>query len=301
MTGRQGEWPRRVGWGVPESWGLPERRGWYYPEWSELGQVQAKSWCGTDVIDGLVDAIEMHIANTWWSRQRPLVIGTCPWLTDFAVAQALSRLSCCLVIGKPERSDEDAVQHLMGRGRPVPKGQLEDLNLLAMPTEDGAQPVGIVADADYLTEEERAPHDIDLGPIRVTGWRGRDRRSMPMLHAKVMVFAYSGEFPDAGPLGDDWFGVIPTSVWWGSANLTYGSRKHLEFATWSNDPLLTRSAWRFVTDVIAMSETLTDATSDVPTPQLVEATDPYAGWEPDEDALLAIREAYADDEDEATK
>src|SRR5215208_4283717 len=87
MTGRQGEWPRRVGWGVPESWGVPERRGWYYPEWSELGQVQAKSWCGTGVIHGLVDAIEMHIANTWWSRQRPLVIGTCPWLTDFAVAR----------------------------------------------------------------------------------------------------------------------------------------------------------------------------------------------------------------------
>jgi hypothetical protein len=283
MRGRQGEWPRRVGWGRPESWGWPGERGWYYPEWSEPrsqpGQTQAKSWCGTDVINGLVDAIDMHIENTWRSRQSPLVIGTCPLVTDLAVAQALSRLPCCLVISKPEKSDPDAVRHLMELGRPVHKDQLERLNLLALPTEDGAQPIGIVGDGDYLNDEEWVPQDVNLGPIRVTGWRGRNQPSI--LHAKVVVFAYAGEFPDAGPGSTDWFGVIPTSVWWGSANLTYRSRENLEFATWSNDPELTRTAWHFIADVIALSEPLTDATAMVPTtPELVDAADPYAGWEP---------------------
>jgi hypothetical protein len=167
-----------------------------------------------------------------------------------------------------------------------------------MPSEDGVQPVGLMGDGDYLAEEEWALHDVDLGPIRVTGWRGPNRRSMPMLHAKVVVFAYSGEFPDAGPGSSDWYGVIPTSVWWGSANLTYGSREHLEFATWSNDPALTRTAWRFVTDVIGLSEPFTDATAMEPTPQLVEVADPYADWEPDEDDLRERRYRYVEDEDE---
>ena len=115
-----------------------------------------------------------------------------------------------------------------------------------------------------------------------------------------MVFAYYGEFPDGGPMGEDWFGVIPTSVWWGSANLTYRSRENLEFATWSNDPDLTRTAWRFVSDVIAMSEPLTDVTAMVPTPQLVEAVDPFADWEPDEDDLLYMQ-ALQDEEDDSAR
>jgi len=158
---------------VSESWGLPGERGWYYPEWSDPGGVHGKSWCGTDVIGGLVDAIEGHIANTYWSRQSPLVIGTCLLFTDRAVAEALSRLPCCLVIDKPERSDREAVQHLMDQGETVHKGQLDHLNLLALPSEDGTQPVGLV-DRDagargYLTDKEWAPHDVNLGPIRVTG------------------------------------------------------------------------------------------------------------------------------------
>jgi hypothetical protein len=46
-----------------------------------------------------------------------------------------------------------------------------------------------------------------------------------------------------------------------------------------------------------MSEPLTDVTTNVPTPQLVEAADPYAEWEPDEDDLLDLL-AMRDDEDE---
>jgi hypothetical protein len=51
--------------------------------------------------------------------------------------------------------------------------------------------------------------------------------------------------------------------------------------------------------VIAMSEPLTDLTAMVPTPQLVETTDPFWDWEPDEDDLLDMREAFADDEDDS--
>lgn len=68
-------------------------------------------------------------------------------------------------------------------------------------------------------------HDLWLGPVREAGYRKQHPSEViPLIHAKVVVFAYGGEWPDGGPLGEHWEGVIPTSVWWGSANLTKQSR-----------------------------------------------------------------------------
>jgi hypothetical protein len=132
-----------------------------------------------------------------------------------------------------------------------------------------------------MSDEEWASHDLELGPVRVAGWT--NSKYAPLLHAKVVVLAYSGEFPDAGPMGEDWAGVMPRSVWWGSANLTQPSREHIEFATWSTDNMLVNYAWRFVTDVIALSEPLTDVMMNTPTPQLVDTSD-YP--EPPDDWML---------------
>ena len=141
------------------------------PEWT--GRWHGRSWYGTNVINGLVEAIDAHVANTWRSRQSPLAIGCCPWLTDPDVGHALGTLPSCLVIAKPDRSAPDVVRHLMEHGEPVHKSALDGLNLMALPTEDGTKPVGVVGDPYNLTDEQLALHDIDLGPVRVAGWRGR--------------------------------------------------------------------------------------------------------------------------------
>jgi hypothetical protein len=240
------------------------------------------------VIAGLVEAIKAHVDNTWRSRQYPLVVGCVPWMSDPEVCQALMDARTCMVIGKPDRGLARCVRDLADRGTPIHKTDLSGLNLLALPTEDGSAPVGIAGDDLEPTVWEG--HDLQMGPVRVAGYRRQHpTEDVPLVHAKVVVFAYGGEFPDGGPRGEDWAGVVPTSVWWGSANLTRPSRtSHLEFATWTNDPQLTYEAWNFVTEIIAFSEPLSKrpATSE-PRPELVEAVDPWEGWEPSSDDLLA--------------
>lgn len=52
---------------------------------------------------------------------------------------------------------------------------------------------------------------------------------------------------------------VPQSVWWGSANWTNNSRRHLEVGVVCDDPSLVREATDFVATVISRSEPI-DAT-----------------------------------------
>jgi hypothetical protein len=236
-------------------------------------------WTGTNVIDGLVEVIKEHVDGTWRSRQSPLAIGCCPWLTDDAVADALSSLSSCLVIAKPERSRRRTIQRLMDEGSPVHKQWLEELNTVALPSPDGEKRGPLWTEPEYMPDEAWALHDVELGPVRVAGWNPKAVHMPPLLHAKVVVLAYAGEFTDP-ETGRDWLGTIPSSVWWGSANLTWASREHIEFATWSTDAMLVHTAWHFVTQVIALSEPYTELTMTRPTPQLVDTADyPEPDWD----------------------
>jgi hypothetical protein len=59
--------------------------------------------------------------------------------------------------------------------------------------------------------------------------------------------------------GEDEFGhedlnFSPRSLWWGSANWTEASRKHLEMGFWSDDQSLVHSATDFRGSVIEFSE-----------------------------------------------
>ena len=60
----------------------------------------------------------------------------------------------------------------------------------------------------------------------------------------------------------------PRTVWWGSANWTPRSSKHLEVGFACNDPALTQEATDFIADVIAFSEPV-DTTCAGPGPNLV--------------------------------
>jgi hypothetical protein len=268
-----GGWPRRVGWGVAESWGDHPGGG--------------RSWYGENVLDGLVEAIRTHVDAPRSRGQFPMLIGCCPWLTDDAVGEALTSLESCLVIGKSERSDRRVIRRLQQRGRPILKLILDGLDNVALPTTDGHAPPALRP--LLISDEEWDLHMVSLGPVRVAGWGGRELR--PLMHAKVVVMADAGDFPDGGPTGEEMYGSIPRAVWWGSANLTRASRRNIEFATFSTDPLLVQAAWRFVTDVIALSEPYSDVPMPTPRPQFVTAAEP-----PDPDTIDQAEEY--DDYDE---
>jgi hypothetical protein len=286
-------WPRRVGSSIAGLWGPPPT-GWHYGDWAP--DYSGKVWSGQHVMTGLVESIEAHVDNTWRSRQYPIVIGCAPWVSDAEVCEALRDVPTCMVIGKPDLPLARSVRDLAAGGTPVHKTDLSGLNLLALPTEDGSAPIGIAGDDPPPSVWD--DHDLKLGPVRVAGYRKQHpKQNHPLVHAKVVVFAYGGEFPDAGPMGEDWAGVIPTSVWWGSANFTKPSRtSHLEFATWTSDPALTRAAWSFVTEIIAFSERLSDEPPIEPRPELVDAVDPWANWEPSSEDLLGYEDEPNDDE-----
>jgi hypothetical protein len=245
---------------------------------------QDRVWTGLDVLSGLVEVIAEHVAK----RRRDdvaIALGCSPWLTDDGVTDALTALACCLVVTKPERVPARVQQRLLADGQSVHKMWLHWLDEVGLPTEDGDRPV-------VRGYSDDPSHDVELGPLRVAGWRKRKGdTNKPIVHAKVVVLGYYGDRDiDTGDrvysVADFW----PSSVWWGSANLTRQSRQHLELATWSSEPSLVLTAAHFVVDVIAVSEPLTDIVSDVPSPEMVDAW-PY---EPDWDTY----EPDWDDEDD---
>ena len=131
----------------------------------------------------------------------------------------------------------------------------------------------------------------DLGPVRVAGW---DRNgNKPLLHAKILVLGHlvHNVYGPDDCLGEEMLDFEPRTVWWGSANWTKLTRKHLELGFACDDADLVREATEFVSDVIAFSEPV-DSVCVGPEPNLV-------GVEFDD---AAMREALAereppDDED----
>ncbi|WP_211696532.1 hypothetical protein [Mycobacterium spongiae] len=129
--------------------------------------------------------------------------------------------------------------------------------------------------------------EYDLEPIRVFGWPGH-RQNKPLLHAKLLVLGelhWSKYGPDEAP---DYFvsaDFTPQSVWWGSANWTNASRRHLEVGVVCDDPSFIREATDFVATLISHSEPV-DATRVGPQRTLV-------GYEIDDAAMAeADRNSY---------
>ena len=78
---------------------------------------------------------------------------------------------------------------------------------------------------------------------------------------------------------------VPQSVWWGSANWTNSSRRHLEVAAVCDDPSFVRDGTDFVATVISHSEPI-DATKSGPQRNLLD-------FEYDDAAMAeAARESY---------
>jgi len=233
--------------GKPKHWG-PPGSGW-------------QAWFGGQVIDGLCDTLDRHLAGQLGQPRRdatPAAIGCVPWLTSDSVIDRLLKLSaCCIVIDKGRRV---APKRLVMHDRPFPN-VLPGLRDTA-PSVDGSAPV--IGPYSGMPEHE-------LGPVRVVGWRqvGIDT-SKPLLHAKMLVLGHLGieKFGPDDSLYTEELVFTPSSVWWGSANWTRGAEFHIEFGCWSDDPDFTEHATEFVSDVVRFSEPI-ESTTVGPEPDLV--------------------------------
>ena len=229
-----GDYERFRRWsGKPRNWG-PDGAGW-------------RAWFGGQVIDGLCDLLDEHLAARRGREMRPAAIGCVPWLTSEAVVDRLVKLnSCCVVI------DKGASQHALGEmtAQGFPNAAITRLEGMMPATVDGDAPLII----GPYTPREATWHEIEA--IRVAGWRGKG--SKPLTHAKILVLGQIGWETYDTPYGDyEEFRFEPQRVWWGSANWTDLSSSHLEVGFACDDPKLVHEAADFVTDMIAFSEPVT--------------------------------------------
>lgn len=222
-----GEYEAFTHWsGRPLSWG-PDGR------W--------RVWFAGGVIDGLLELLDEHIASAQRRGRYPAVVGCSPWLTSEAVVDRLLKTACCVV---------------MDKGAAVWPARLAQADCGLPNVLPGLRDRGPAdTDGGPLVVGPFTPMpEYQIGPIRVTGWRGPSGK--PLAHAKLLVL---GELvwdeigPDDGPTVEERF-FEATSVWWGSANLTDKSSSHLEVGFWSDDPELLRWAEGFMDDLIAFSE-----------------------------------------------
>lgn len=219
--------------GQPRAWG-PEGSGW-------------RAWFGGQVVDGLCEVLDQH--------RGAAAIGCVPWLTSGAVVDRLLKMSACCVV-----LDKDAY---------LPK-PLVTSSELGFPNVALTQLAGVTPAVDGTplivgpsTPREATEHD--LGPVRVLGHRGGDRKPIP--HAKLLVLGELTHFHYPwGECSEPRF--EPHTVWWGSANWTKRSQKHLETGFVCDDPALVREATDFVAEVIAFSEPV-GTTCAGPEPNLV--------------------------------
>jgi hypothetical protein len=251
--------------------------GEYLPFGSWSGQPRpwgadgrSRVWFGGQVVDGLAQMIDEHVAAEAREREpMPAVLGCVPWLTHAGIAERLARLpACCVVVDKGQQRLASALA-TAGNGFPP---VLPGLRHRA-PAVDGR--------AVVLGPYSRMP-DYAVGPVRVVGMTGGER-SKPLLHAKLLVLGRLVwlEYEVDGGCGEVYL-FQPRSVWWGSANWTEQARHHLELGAWSDDPALAREATAFLDDLIGFSEPL-GSVSPRPDPDLA-----YVDYDDE-----AMREAMA--------
>lgn len=257
-------------------------------------------WTGLDVINGLVQAIDNLVDGRWKPRgwhHRPVVLACTPWLTDHVVVDALVRTDCCVVIAKESEIAWGQVARLQREGSGVPKLMLRRLDHFAAP---GAHGTPVEA---YGHDDPNPAHDVQLGPVRVTGWRrlGKEGRNFPLLHAKVAVLGHY----EMRTLDADGYGTYetadfrPVAAWTGSANFTILSRVSAEIGMLTTDANLVAELYDFTIDANRISEPLDDAGPHDPSPELVNAD----SFEPSSADLEYMRERHADymEENDATE
>lgn len=221
------------------------------------------AWFGGGVVDALVETLDLHLQSptdiSGRYDPRPAVLGAVPWMTHPDVIDRLSHFEACIVTSKLEGRYRKKIADYAENASGFRKEALVEL--------DDWGPRG----ADGLTEVigpwTRLPLLSDpLGPVRVLGYRGD---KTPILHAKLLLLGVVYWLEDHEFLTERLV-FRPQRLWWGSANFTTFSQSHLEIGTLTDDPGLIEHAYRYLLDIIRLSEPFHSQTL-WPTPDLAEA------------------------------
>lgn len=269
-------------------------------DYAQLLLSTARAWSagtvvhGSRVLDDLVVRLEQFRNTDWtaeyWPRLAPrtAVIGCVPWLTDRAVADALASFDqCCIVVDK-QQPDYASVQLLANAGDALSSAYLDGFTDMAPPDASGNPPI--------IHPNSGRLEPVELGPVRVAGWRrARDGSARPMLHSKMVVLGVTTFYEDDEMFAGDVLKFDPKLTWMGSANWTYQARRHIEFGLWSSDVDLVRHNYDYLLSLVAFSERR-GATTIGPEPELVSAV-----WDDDafRDYFVESPDPPEDDADDA--
>ena len=170
------------------------------------------------------------------------VVGCVAWLTNFNILNALSKVSCSVVIQKEDLWRPDmgakgdfkqrlrAAYNKLGTGidRYYAPGIVSSLNVCGDPTWDGIRCVGNLNTA-------RSP-------------------SNPRAHHKFLVFCQVSE--ELSAYGDTIPKVTPYAVWTGSYNFTKNGGASFQNAVYIDDPVLAQAYANEYAHIYAVSEPL---------------------------------------------
>jgi hypothetical protein len=255
-----------------------------------------KAFFGTNVLDGLVAGIDDFIYRPQprWRHGRvigPALLGSAMWIDDEELLAKLRELSGVSVVitkqtRKPRKVDDlEALEQASKGIRGFPADALSELRQLAPKVDGGPRVVG---------PTERV-EPVIVPAIRTLGFRKRGKHLAPIVHAKLAVLGKLW-WHDEGPLGhpEDITGFTPQRLWVSSANFTTSSRRSLEFGYWVEDRQLVQGATRFLTSLVASSESL-DPESDTFDPEFLPWE--YDAEELNDYAIEMLRDAEPWDEE----
>lgn len=227
------------------------------------------AYFGRDVLRGLTEGIDEFVADKqplWRSgRGAPALLGCAMWMDDPAVLDALGKLSAvCVVLSKQTRAARQLqkLQPLVDfneTGAGLPQSAFPSLYDLSR--REGGEP-RVVGPYDGMGEAV-------IPAIRSLGFRRRDGRLVPILHAKLALLGDIWHY-DQGPAGQigDFFAFTACRLWVSSANFTTRSRSSLEVGFWTEEHQLLEVAESFLLSAVRSSEPL-DAEADDPDPEFV--------------------------------
>jgi hypothetical protein len=225
-----------------------------------------RAFFGLDVLRGLIEGIEEHGQDPRWRHSRslgPVLLGSSMWIDDDELIDKLGSLTACIVVTKQGRDQRkleklERLRELNERTAAVPIRAFPGLGGLAPKLDGEPEVVGPYSQFG----------DAMLPTIRMLGFRSKERRHVPIVHAKLALLGQMW-WHDEGALGhvEDVIGFTPQQLWISSANFTAASRRSLEFGYLTEQHELLEGAERFLVRLMGSSEDL-DPDADVTDPEL---------------------------------
>jgi len=227
-----------------------------------------RAFFGLDVLGGLIEGIEEYVRDPRWRSSRslgPVLLGSSMWIDDDELIDKLGSLTACIVVTKQGRDQRklEKLQRLRELNERTP-----GIPIRAFPGLGGLAPK-VDGEPEVLGPYSRFD-DAVLPTIRTLGYRSKERRLVPIVHAKLALLGQMW-WHDEGALGhvEEVIGFRPHRLWISSANFTAASRRSLEFGYWTEQPDLLEGGEQFLVRLMASSEDL-DPDADIPDPELAQ-------------------------------